>query len=39
MLKNLTLLGMSGVGKTYLATLLNQENSYYHYGGDYRLGQ
>jgi hypothetical protein len=38
MLKNLTLLGMSGVGKTYLATLLNQENSYYHYSGDYRLG-
>lgn len=38
MLKNLTLLGMSGVGKTYLATLLSKETKYYHYSADYRLG-
>lgn len=35
---NLTLLGMSGVGKTHLATLLNKENSCFHYSGDYRIG-
>jgi shikimate kinase len=37
-IQNLTLLGMSGVGKTHLATLLNQEQSWFHYSGDYRIG-
>jgi shikimate kinase len=34
----LTLLGMSGVGKTHLATLLKKEDNWYHYSGDYRIG-
>lgn len=32
-----TLLGMSGVGKTRLATLLRHQN-WFHYSGDYRIG-
>jgi hypothetical protein len=32
-----TLLGMSGVGKTYLSTLLRGSN-WFHYSGDYRIG-
>ncbi len=35
--KNVTLLGMSGVGKTYLSALLRR-HSWYHYSGDYRIG-
>ena len=35
--KCITLLGMSGVGKTYLAKLLRQ-NDWFHYSGDYRIG-
>lgn len=35
--KNVTLLGMSGVGKTYLSALL-RKHSWYHYSGDYRIG-
>ena len=35
--KNITLLGMSGVGKTYLSTLL-RESHWFHYSGDYRIG-
>ena len=35
--KNVTLLGMSGVGKTYLSTLLCGHN-WFHYSGDYRIG-
>ena len=35
--KRITLLGMSGVGKTRLACLLRQ-NNWFHYSGDYRIG-
>ena len=35
--KCVTLLGMSGVGKTRLATLLRRQN-WFHYSGDYRIG-
>ena len=36
--KCLTLLGMSGVGKTHLSKLLSNEDRWYHYSGDYRIG-
>jgi hypothetical protein len=36
--KRLSLLGMSGVGKTHLAKLLSFDNKWYHYSGDYRIG-
>ncbi|SMN14784.1 ATPases of the AAA+ class [uncultured Candidatus Thioglobus sp.] len=36
--KRLTLLGMSGVGKTHLAKLLSKQEQYFHYSGDYRIG-
>jgi len=35
--KNITLLGMSGVGKTRLSNML-REGSWFHYSGDYRIG-
>ena len=35
--KKVTLLGMSGVGKTYLSALLRSHN-WFHYSGDYRIG-
>ena len=35
--KNITLLGMSGVGKTYLSGILRQHD-WFHYSGDYRIG-
>jgi hypothetical protein len=35
--KSITLLGMSGVGKTRLAHLLRKRN-WFHYSGDYRIG-
>lgn len=35
--KCVTLLGMSGVGKTYLSALLRSED-WFHYSGDYRIG-
>ncbi len=35
--KSITLLGMSGVGKTRLSNMLRQHN-WFHYSGDYRIG-
>lgn len=35
--KSVTLLGMSGVGKTRISSLL-RANSWFHYSGDYRIG-
>lgn len=35
--KNVTLLGMSGVGKTHLSSML-REHQWFHYSGDYRIG-
>lgn len=35
--KKVTLLGMSGVGKTYISDMLRRHN-WYHYSGDYRIG-
>ncbi len=35
--KSITLLGMSGVGKTHLSTILRRHD-WFHYSGDYRIG-
>jgi hypothetical protein len=35
--RRVTLLGMSGVGKTYLSRLL-RHSDWFHYSGDYRIG-
>lgn len=35
--KSITLLGMSGVGKTHLSDILRQ-HGWFHYSGDYRIG-
>ncbi len=35
--KSITLLGMSGVGKTFLSKILRKSN-WFHYSGDYRIG-
>ncbi|MBD3609818.1 MAG: ATPase [Gammaproteobacteria bacterium] len=35
--KSITLLGMSGVGKTWLANMLRRSN-WFHFSGDYRIG-
>lgn len=35
--KNITLVGMSGVGKTHLSNML-RKFSWFHYSGDYRIG-
>jgi len=35
--RSVTLLGMSGVGKTHISTLL-REHDWFHYSGDYRIG-
>ena len=36
--KKVTLLGMSGVGKSYLSNLLRKQGNWFHYSGDYRIG-
>ncbi len=36
--KRLTLLGMSGVGKTHLAKMLSKDGEWFHYSSDYRIG-
>ncbi|MDD4881003.1 MAG: ATPase [Gallionellaceae bacterium] len=36
--KSVTLLGMSGVGKTYLSGML-RGHDWFHYSGDYRIGK
>ncbi len=36
--KKVTLLGMSGVGKSYLSTMLRDGANWFHYSGDYRIG-
>lgn len=35
--KAITLLGMSGIGKTYLSNILRR-SGWFHYSGDYRIG-
>jgi len=35
--RKITLLGMSGVGKTYLSSML-RESQWFHFSGDYRIG-
>jgi hypothetical protein len=35
--KSVTLLGMSGVGKTHISSMLREHN-WFHYSGDYRIG-
>ncbi|MFC1680314.1 ATPase [Pseudomonadota bacterium] len=35
--KNITLVGMSGVGKTHLSNMLRRHD-WFHYSGDYRIG-
>jgi len=35
--KSITLLGMSGVGKTFLSNIL-RGSGWFHYSGDYRIG-
>jgi hypothetical protein len=36
--KRVLLYGMSGLGKTYLATMLRDQGSWFHYSVDYRIG-
>lgn len=36
--KKVTLLGMSGVGKSYLSSMLRRGGNWFHYSGDYRIG-
>ncbi len=36
--KKVTLLGMSGVGKSYLSSKLRESDDWFHYSGDYRIG-
>ena len=34
----ITLLGMSGVGKTVLSSMLRRDSNWFHYSADYRIG-
>ncbi|MBC8211487.1 MAG: ATPase [Gammaproteobacteria bacterium] len=36
--KKVTLLGMSGVGKSYLSSKLREGANWFHFSGDYRIG-
>ena len=36
--KRVTLVGMSGVGKSYLSSLLRRGGQWFHFSGDYRIG-
>jgi shikimate kinase len=36
--KRITLLGMSGVGKTHLAKVIGQVGDWFHFSGDYHIG-
>lgn len=36
--KKVTLVGMSGVGKSYLSSTLRNGRDWFHYSGDYRIG-
>ena len=36
--KRVLLFGMSGLGKTYLATMLRDQGQWFHYSVDYRIG-
>ena len=36
--KRVTLFGMSGLGKTHIATMLRREGGWFHYSVDYRIG-
>ncbi len=36
--KRVALFGMSGLGKTYLATILRETGQWFHYSVDYRIG-
>ena len=36
--KRLSLFGMSGVGKTFIANTLRESNKWFHYSVDYRIG-
>lgn len=36
--KKVTLVGMSGVGKSYLSSMLRDGDNWFHYSGDYRIG-
>ena len=36
--RRITLLGMSGVGKTHLAKLIGEDGDWFHFSGDYRIG-
>jgi shikimate kinase len=36
--KRITLLGMSGVGKTRLAKIIGEGGEWFHFSGDYRIG-
>ena len=36
--KRILLYGMSGLGKTYISSMLREQNNWFHYSVDYRIG-